>query len=161
MVLGFPRAGGGSGRCPCHRVASGTRTLRVRCSRCAVSDVSSSMLYLARILRMGRSLSHHCSLGMRCLRGHGDRDSWGHPRGGSQALSHLHGVGKGGKGGTRTRNPSAGAARRWAGTPGCACASPAGTRSRLCWQRSGLGGGLECLGTSWRPVGNVWEPSGT
>lgn len=27
------------------------------------------MLYLARIFRMGRSFSHHCSLGMRCLGG--------------------------------------------------------------------------------------------
>lgn len=39
------------------------------CSMCAFSEVSSSMLYLARIFRMGRSFSHHCSLGMRCLRG--------------------------------------------------------------------------------------------
>lgn len=51
--------------------------------------------------------------------------------------------------GTRTRNPSAGAARRWAGTPGCACASPAGRQSQQCWQRSGLEG-----------HGNVWEPPG-
>lgn len=39
------------------------------CSMSAFSEVSSSMLYLARIFRMGRSFSHHCSLGMRCLGG--------------------------------------------------------------------------------------------
>lgn len=39
------------------------------CSMSALSEVSSSMLYLARIFRMGRSFSHHCSLGMRCLGG--------------------------------------------------------------------------------------------
>lgn len=40
---------------------------RVMCSRWACSEVSKSISYLARILRMGLSFSHHCSLGMRCL----------------------------------------------------------------------------------------------
>lgn len=48
-------------------VASPDR-FRVMCSRWACSDVSKSISYLARILRMGLSFSHHCSLGIRCLR---------------------------------------------------------------------------------------------
>lgn len=43
---------------------------------------------------MGRSLSHHCSLGMRCLRGQ-DRDRLGTSLGReSRALSHLSGWGR-------------------------------------------------------------------
>lgn len=39
----------------------------ITCSMSACSDVSSLMLYLARIFMMGRIFSHHCVLGMRCL----------------------------------------------------------------------------------------------
>lgn len=39
----------------------------ITCSMSACSDVSSWMLYLARIFMMGLIFSHHCVLGMRCL----------------------------------------------------------------------------------------------
>ena len=74
--------------------------LRVTCSRWAFSEVSSSMLYLARILRMGRSFSHHCSLGMRCLGGRERAGRWSrmetalrHPGERSQPLFVLPGAG--------------------------------------------------------------------
>ena len=40
----------------------------ITCSMSACSDVSSLILYLARIFMMGLIFSHHCDFGTRCLR---------------------------------------------------------------------------------------------
>lgn len=48
-------------------MAASPDRFRLTCSKWACSEVSKSISYLARILRMGLSFSHHCSLGMRCL----------------------------------------------------------------------------------------------
>lgn len=49
-------------------MVEGSRLRRLRCSSCTDSDTSRLALYLARIFMRGRSLSHHCSLGILCLR---------------------------------------------------------------------------------------------
>lgn len=41
--------------------------LLITCSMSVCSDVSSLILYLARIFMMGLIFSHHCVFGMRCL----------------------------------------------------------------------------------------------
>ena len=45
------------------------------------SDTSKLTLYLARIFMRGRSFNHHCSLGIRCLRGDQAEQGWGSPSG--------------------------------------------------------------------------------
>lgn len=49
-------------------MVEGSRLRRFKCSSCTDSDTSRLALYLARIFMRGRSLSHHCSLGILCLR---------------------------------------------------------------------------------------------
>ena len=86
------------------------------------SDTSKLALYLARIFMRGRSFSHHCSLGILCLREGEGRLSraWApHPAGlpppGPRAL-------------TRSLSPSS--ARPQAGRAGFFCLFPAHRRNR-------------------------------